>query len=174
MQRYWRIAFPSSPLAVTTLSGTALWVRAETQNKAHHASIWCDRQGTHIMEREGYCTMIPLSKDGTDCGAVQRLWATLFLFTEILLRPYFIIFFPSAFSSSYLLLLRFSFCPFPFILSTVVKKAIIQRDSEQQMISMARVRHSLLSSVNFPLSTQLSLSCAWTEMHMVYSDLHSY
>ncbi|KTG39124.1 hypothetical protein cypCar_00026072 [Cyprinus carpio] len=33
---------------------------------------------------------------------------------------------------------RFSFCQFPFILSTVVKKAIIQRDSEQQMISMAR------------------------------------
>lgn len=35
---------------------------------------------------------------------------------------------------------RFTFCQFPFILSTVVKKAIIQRDSEQQMISMARVR----------------------------------
>uniref|UniRef100_A0A673K4Y3 HECT-type E3 ubiquitin transferase n=1 Tax=Sinocyclocheilus rhinocerous TaxID=307959 RepID=A0A673K4Y3_9TELE len=33
---------------------------------------------------------------------------------------------------------RFTFCQFPFILSTVVKKAIIQRDSEQQMISMAR------------------------------------
>uniref|UniRef100_A0A4W4G525 HECT-type E3 ubiquitin transferase n=1 Tax=Electrophorus electricus TaxID=8005 RepID=A0A4W4G525_ELEEL len=34
---------------------------------------------------------------------------------------------------------RFTFCQFPFILSTVVKKAVIQRDSEQQMISMARV-----------------------------------
>ncbi|XP_026869280.2 probable E3 ubiquitin-protein ligase HECTD2 [Electrophorus electricus] len=33
---------------------------------------------------------------------------------------------------------RFTFCQFPFILSTVVKKAVIQRDSEQQMISMAR------------------------------------
>ncbi|KAF5894153.1 putative E3 ubiquitin-protein ligase HECTD2, partial [Clarias magur] len=33
---------------------------------------------------------------------------------------------------------RFTFCQYPFILSTVVKKAIIQRDSEQQMISMAR------------------------------------
>ncbi|TRY69835.1 hypothetical protein DNTS_012933 [Danionella cerebrum] len=33
---------------------------------------------------------------------------------------------------------RFTFCQFPFILSTVVKKAIIQRDSEQQMINMAR------------------------------------
>ncbi|KAK1905156.1 putative E3 ubiquitin-protein ligase HECTD2, partial [Dissostichus eleginoides] len=34
---------------------------------------------------------------------------------------------------------RFSFCQFPFILSTVVKKAIIQKDSEQQMISQARL-----------------------------------
>ncbi|XP_076154126.1 putative E3 ubiquitin-protein ligase HECTD2 [Alosa pseudoharengus] len=33
---------------------------------------------------------------------------------------------------------RFSFCQFPFILSAVVKKGILQRDSEQQMISMAR------------------------------------
>lgn len=36
---------------------------------------------------------------------------------------------------------RFSFCQFPFILSTVVKKSIIQKDSEQQMISQARVRN---------------------------------
>ena len=36
--------------------------------------------------------------------------------------------------------IRFTFCQFPFILSAVVKKAILQRDSEQQMISMARVR----------------------------------
>lgn len=42
--------------------------------------------------------------------------------------------------SHFKLFLRFSFCQFPFILSTVVKKAIIQRDSEQQMISQARVR----------------------------------
>ncbi|XP_046885938.1 probable E3 ubiquitin-protein ligase HECTD2 [Hypomesus transpacificus] len=41
---------------------------------------------------------------------------------------------------------RFSFCQFPFILSTVVKKAIIQRDSEQQMISMAR--QSLVNKVS--------------------------
>ncbi|KAM4607024.1 putative E3 ubiquitin-protein ligase HECTD2 [Polymixia lowei] len=41
---------------------------------------------------------------------------------------------------------RFSFCQFPFILSTVVKKAIIQRDSEQQMISEAR--QSLVSKVS--------------------------
>nr|XP_057907388.1 probable E3 ubiquitin-protein ligase HECTD2 [Doryrhamphus excisus] len=41
---------------------------------------------------------------------------------------------------------RFSFCQFPFILSTVVKKAIIQKDSEQQMISQAR--QSLVSKVS--------------------------
>ncbi|XP_035982130.1 probable E3 ubiquitin-protein ligase HECTD2 isoform X3 [Fundulus heteroclitus] len=41
---------------------------------------------------------------------------------------------------------RFSFCQFPFILSTVVKKAIIQKDSEQQMISQARL--SLVSKVS--------------------------
>ncbi|XP_019715893.1 probable E3 ubiquitin-protein ligase HECTD2 [Hippocampus comes] len=41
---------------------------------------------------------------------------------------------------------RFSFCQFPFILSTAVKKAIIQKDSEQQMISQAR--QSLVSKVS--------------------------
>ncbi|XP_034040351.1 probable E3 ubiquitin-protein ligase HECTD2 [Thalassophryne amazonica] len=41
---------------------------------------------------------------------------------------------------------KFSFCQFPFILSTVVKKAIIQKDSEQQMISQAR--QSLVSKVS--------------------------
>ncbi|XP_068597078.1 probable E3 ubiquitin-protein ligase HECTD2 [Brachionichthys hirsutus] len=41
---------------------------------------------------------------------------------------------------------RFSFCQFPFILSTVVKKVIIQKDSEQQMISQAR--QSLVSKVS--------------------------
>ncbi|XP_028324312.1 probable E3 ubiquitin-protein ligase HECTD2 isoform X2 [Gouania willdenowi] len=40
---------------------------------------------------------------------------------------------------------RFSFCQFPFILSAVVKKAIIQKDSEQQMISQARL--SLVTKV---------------------------
>ncbi|XP_070834216.1 probable E3 ubiquitin-protein ligase HECTD2 [Chaetodon trifascialis] len=42
--------------------------------------------------------------------------------------------------------LWFSFCQFPFILSTVVKKAIIQKDSEQQMISQAR--QSLVNKVS--------------------------
>ncbi|EMP36165.1 Putative E3 ubiquitin-protein ligase HECTD2 [Chelonia mydas] len=34
---------------------------------------------------------------------------------------------------------RFSFCQYPFIISIAAKKVIIQRDSEQQMISMARL-----------------------------------
>ncbi|XP_077586597.1 putative E3 ubiquitin-protein ligase HECTD2 [Stigmatopora nigra] len=41
---------------------------------------------------------------------------------------------------------RFSFCQFPFILSAAVKKAIIQKDSEQQMIR--RARQSLVSKVS--------------------------
>ncbi|XP_041922095.1 probable E3 ubiquitin-protein ligase HECTD2 isoform X1 [Alosa sapidissima] len=41
---------------------------------------------------------------------------------------------------------KFSFCQFPFILSAAVKKAIIQRDSEQQMISIAR--QSLVDKVS--------------------------
>ncbi|KAM9726329.1 putative E3 ubiquitin-protein ligase HECTD2 [Menidia menidia] len=45
---------------------------------------------------------------------------------------------------------RFSFCQFPFILSTVVKKAIIQKDSEQQMISQARVRPKKLQNPHLP------------------------
>uniref|UniRef100_A0A8C4P5N5 HECT-type E3 ubiquitin transferase n=1 Tax=Dromaius novaehollandiae TaxID=8790 RepID=A0A8C4P5N5_DRONO len=36
---------------------------------------------------------------------------------------------------------RFSFCQYPFIISIAAKKVIIQRDSEQQMISIARVSH---------------------------------
>lgn len=39
---------------------------------------------------------------------------------------------------------RFSFCQFPFVLSIAAKKVIIQKDSEQQMISIARVRQPLL------------------------------
>ncbi|CAL8258970.1 unnamed protein product [Lota lota] len=41
---------------------------------------------------------------------------------------------------------KFSFCQYPFILSSVVKKEIIQRDSELQMIREAR--HSLVSKVS--------------------------
>ncbi|CAL8297862.1 unnamed protein product [Merluccius merluccius] len=41
---------------------------------------------------------------------------------------------------------KFSFCQYPFILSSVVKKEIIQRDSELQMTREAR--HSLVSKVS--------------------------
>ncbi|XP_041426947.1 probable E3 ubiquitin-protein ligase HECTD2 isoform X2 [Xenopus laevis] len=41
---------------------------------------------------------------------------------------------------------RFSFCQFPFIISIAAKKVIIQRDSEQQMISIAR--QSLVDKVS--------------------------
>lgn len=39
----------------------------------------------------------------------------------------------------YVLSFRFSFCQYPFIISIAAKKVIIQRDSEQQMINIARV-----------------------------------
>uniref|UniRef100_A0A6I8RDN0 Probable E3 ubiquitin-protein ligase HECTD2 n=1 Tax=Xenopus tropicalis TaxID=8364 RepID=A0A6I8RDN0_XENTR len=41
---------------------------------------------------------------------------------------------------------RFSFCQFPFIISIAAKKVIIQKDSEQQMISIAR--QSLVDKVS--------------------------
>ncbi|XP_048843738.1 probable E3 ubiquitin-protein ligase HECTD2 isoform X2 [Brienomyrus brachyistius] len=50
---------------------------------------------------------------------------------------------------------RFSFCQFPFILSIVTKKNIIQRDSEQQMISMAR--QSLVDKVSRRQRVDMSL-----------------
>jgi hypothetical protein len=36
---------------------------------------------------------------------------------------------------------RFSYCQYPFILSIVAKKMLLQKDSEQQMILNARVRN---------------------------------
>ncbi|XP_029561271.1 probable E3 ubiquitin-protein ligase HECTD2 isoform X2 [Salmo trutta] len=50
---------------------------------------------------------------------------------------------------------RFTFCQFAFILSTVVKKAVIQKDSEQQMISMAR--QSLVDKVSRRQRVDMSL-----------------
>ena len=38
---------------------------------------------------------------------------------------------------------RFSFCQYPFILSISAKRTILQRDSEQQMIIMARVSNCM-------------------------------
>lgn len=43
------------------------------------------------------------------------------------------------------LVVRFSFCQYPFIISIAAKKVIIQRDSEQQMISIARVSHLVVN-----------------------------
>lgn len=40
---------------------------------------------------------------------------------------------------------RFSFCQHPFIISIAAKKVIIQRDSEQQMISIARVSNLVIN-----------------------------
>lgn len=45
----------------------------------------------------------------------------------------------------FLLSFRFSFCQYPFIISIAAKKVIIQRDSEQQMISIARVSHFMIN-----------------------------
>ena len=56
---------------------------------------------------------------------------------------------------------RFSFCQYPFILSLAAKREILQRDSEQQMIVMARVgvlsSHFLFCSVMTVLD--YSVSC---------------
>ncbi|XP_054220889.1 putative E3 ubiquitin-protein ligase HECTD2 isoform X5 [Homo sapiens] len=41
---------------------------------------------------------------------------------------------------------RFSFCQYPFVISVAAKKIIIQRDSEQQMINIARRRTKDLSN----------------------------
>ena len=38
-----------------------------------------------------------------------------------------------------ILLRRFSFCQYPFVLSMAAKKMILQRDSEHQMLAMAKV-----------------------------------
>lgn len=42
---------------------------------------------------------------------------------------------------------RFSFCQYPFILSLAAKRDIMQKDSEQQMIMMARVSEHLRRGV---------------------------
>ena len=43
------------------------------------------------------------------------------------------------FFSYYWLFRKFSFCQYPFILSLAAKRFIMQKDSESQMIVMARV-----------------------------------
>jgi len=49
------------------------------------------------------------------------------------------------------LVVRFSFCQYPFIISIAAKKVIIQRDSEQQMISIARVSHLVINVCVSPI-----------------------
>ncbi|MGH0119705.1 UNVERIFIED_CONTAM: hypothetical protein FKN15_058658 [Acipenser sinensis] len=67
---------------------------------------------------------------------------------------------------------RFSFCQFPFILSIAAKKTITQRDSEQQMISIAR--QSLVDKVSRrqrPDMTLLFLNIKVRRMHLVSDSL---
>ncbi|XP_074856470.1 putative E3 ubiquitin-protein ligase HECTD2 isoform X2 [Carettochelys insculpta] len=67
---------------------------------------------------------------------------------------------------------RFSFCQYPFIISIAAKKVIIQRDSEQQMISMAR--QSLVDKVSRrqrPDMNMLFLNVKVRRMHLVSDSL---
>ncbi|XP_042712754.1 probable E3 ubiquitin-protein ligase HECTD2 isoform X3 [Chrysemys picta bellii] len=67
---------------------------------------------------------------------------------------------------------RFSFCQYPFIISIAAKKVIIQRDSEQQMISMAR--QSLVDKVSRrqrPDMNMLFLNLKVRRMHLVSDSL---
>uniref|UniRef100_A0A452IPY4 HECT-type E3 ubiquitin transferase n=1 Tax=Gopherus agassizii TaxID=38772 RepID=A0A452IPY4_9SAUR len=67
---------------------------------------------------------------------------------------------------------RFSFCQYPFIISIAAKKFIIQRDSEQQMISMAR--QSLVDKVSRrqrPDMNMLFLNLKVRRMNLVSDSL---
>ncbi|XP_072095846.1 probable E3 ubiquitin-protein ligase HECTD2 [Mobula birostris] len=67
---------------------------------------------------------------------------------------------------------RFTFCQFPFILSLAAKKVIIQRDSEQQMITVAR--QSLLDKVSRrqrPDMNMLFLNIKVRRLHLVNDSL---
>uniref|UniRef100_A0A8D0G4C5 HECT-type E3 ubiquitin transferase n=1 Tax=Sphenodon punctatus TaxID=8508 RepID=A0A8D0G4C5_SPHPU len=67
---------------------------------------------------------------------------------------------------------RFSFCQYPFIISIAAKKVIIQRDSEQQMISIAR--QSLVDKVSRrqrPDMNMLFLNLKVRWMHLVSDSL---
>ena len=52
---------------------------------------------------------------------------------------------------------RFSYCQYPFILTIVAKKLILQKDSEQQMILNARVRVACPSTSRLPVRSLDSL-----------------
>ncbi|XP_072335133.1 probable E3 ubiquitin-protein ligase HECTD2 isoform X1 [Scyliorhinus torazame] len=67
---------------------------------------------------------------------------------------------------------RFSFCQFPFILSLAAKKVIIQRDSEQQMITVAR--QSLVDKVSRrqkPDMNMIFLNIKVRRLHLVNDSL---
>ncbi|XP_042312596.1 probable E3 ubiquitin-protein ligase HECTD2 isoform X4 [Sceloporus undulatus] len=67
---------------------------------------------------------------------------------------------------------RFSFCQYPFIISIAAKKIIIQRDSEQQMINIAR--QSLVDKVSRrqrPDMNMLFLNVKVRRMHLVSDSL---
>ncbi|XP_053164180.1 probable E3 ubiquitin-protein ligase HECTD2 isoform X2 [Hemicordylus capensis] len=67
---------------------------------------------------------------------------------------------------------RFSFCQYPFIISIAAKKLIIQRDSEQQMINIAR--QSLVDKVSRrqrPDMNMLFLNVKVRRMHLVSDSL---
>ncbi|XP_025020411.1 probable E3 ubiquitin-protein ligase HECTD2 isoform X2 [Python bivittatus] len=67
---------------------------------------------------------------------------------------------------------RFSFCQYPFIISIAAKKVIIQRDSEQQMINIAR--QSLVDKVSRrqrPDMNMLFLNVKVRRMHLVSDSL---
>ncbi|XP_066475719.1 probable E3 ubiquitin-protein ligase HECTD2 isoform X1 [Tiliqua scincoides] len=67
---------------------------------------------------------------------------------------------------------RFSFCQCPFIISIAAKKVIIQRDSEQQMINIAR--QSLVDKVSRrqrPDMNMLFLNVKVRRMHLVSDSL---
>ncbi|CAI5774725.1 probable E3 ubiquitin-protein ligase HECTD2 [Podarcis lilfordi] len=67
---------------------------------------------------------------------------------------------------------RFSFCQYPFIISIAAKKVIIQKDSEQQMINIAR--QSLVDKVSRrqrPDMNMLFLNVKVRRMHLVSDSL---
>uniref|UniRef100_A0A8C2PGT6 Probable E3 ubiquitin-protein ligase HECTD2 n=1 Tax=Capra hircus TaxID=9925 RepID=A0A8C2PGT6_CAPHI len=67
---------------------------------------------------------------------------------------------------------RFSFCQYPFVISIAAKKIIIQRDSEQQMISIAR--QSLVDKVSRrqrPDMNMLFLNMKVRRTHLVSDSL---
>uniref|UniRef100_A0A6I8NWI0 HECT-type E3 ubiquitin transferase n=1 Tax=Ornithorhynchus anatinus TaxID=9258 RepID=A0A6I8NWI0_ORNAN len=67
---------------------------------------------------------------------------------------------------------RFSFCQYPFIISIAAKKVIIQRDSEQQMITIAR--QSLVDKVSRrqrPDMNMLFLNMKVRRTHLVSDSL---